>query len=222
MLAMSDHATTQRLADALFADQPQGVHVYAILDGAASRDIIENIYALTPEFECLYSGELEPDLLECAPYLVELERGHPFTEWFLAECWGMSRAVIAGAPIGIRDMRKHLRSLLLVLDPEGKQMYFRFYDPRVLRVYLPTCTPEELQRVFGPLLWTIAEDETPDRALRFGPKSGEPEPIILRRRIEGASGDGSSDNSARTWPTPSHFDHGSSESSSAGSGEVVA
>jgi hypothetical protein len=30
-------------------------------------------------------------------------------------------------------------------------MLFRYYDPRVLRSYLPTCTPEELAQVFGPI-----------------------------------------------------------------------
>jgi hypothetical protein len=30
-------------------------------------------------------------------------------------------------------------------------MLFRFYDPRVLRVYLPTCWPGELTRMFGPV-----------------------------------------------------------------------
>ena len=28
---------------------------------------------------------------------------------------------------------------------------FRYYDPRVLRVYLPTCTPDELEMLFGPI-----------------------------------------------------------------------
>jgi hypothetical protein len=38
-------------------------------------------------------------------------------------------------------------------------MLFRYYDPRVLRVYLPTCVTSELRTVFGPIdcFWTEAE-----------------------------------------------------------------
>ncbi len=30
-------------------------------------------------------------------------------------------------------------------------LVFRYYDPRVLRVYLPTCSPAEFARFFGPI-----------------------------------------------------------------------
>jgi len=46
-------------------------------------------------------------------------------------------------------------------------MVFRYYDPRVLRVYLPTCVRSELRTVFGPIerFWT--EGENPDKMLEF-------------------------------------------------------
>lgn len=37
-------------------------------------------------------------------------------------------------------------------------MLFRFYDPRVLRLYLPTCTSTELEQVFGPVGTFFTED----------------------------------------------------------------
>jgi hypothetical protein len=37
-------------------------------------------------------------------------------------------------------------------------MIFRWYDPRVLRVYLPTCTENELDMLFGPLSSYFVED----------------------------------------------------------------
>ena len=39
----------------------------------------------------------------------------------------------------------------MVGAPGGERVYFRFYDPRVLRVYLPTCSSSELKGVFGPV-----------------------------------------------------------------------
>ena len=46
-------------------------------------------------------------------------------------------------------------------------MLFRYYDPRVLRVYLPTCNFDELQTVFGPVMHFIQEGEVPTELLRF-------------------------------------------------------
>ena len=38
-------------------------------------------------------------------------------------------------------------------------MIFRFYDPRVLRKFLPTCNADELQTFFGKVETFFAEDE---------------------------------------------------------------
>ena len=64
-------------------------------------------------------------------------------------------------------MRRHLRHFLEVQLPDGKQVYFRFYDPRVLRVFLPTCTADEINQFFGPIKQYLMEDEKPDKLLQF-------------------------------------------------------
>ena len=39
------------------------------------------------------------------------------------------------------------------------QPWFRFYDPLVLRVFLPTCTPRQRQDFFGEFEGFVVEDE---------------------------------------------------------------
>jgi hypothetical protein len=51
----------------------------------------------------------------------------------------------------MKRLRHHLRTLLVVKSWSGERMLFRYYDPRVLRAYLPTCTSDELRTVFGPV-----------------------------------------------------------------------
>jgi hypothetical protein len=68
----------------------------------------------------------------------------------------------------LQQVRAHLRQFLLVQDERGNQQYFRFYDPRVLRVYLPTCDAAETQQFFGPIDRFIVEDG-PELALWFLP-----------------------------------------------------
>jgi hypothetical protein len=44
---------------------------------------------------------------------------------------------------------------------------FRYYDPRVLRTYLPTCSQQDLGEFFGPVLNYVVEGEDPAELLRF-------------------------------------------------------
>jgi len=54
-----------------------------------------------------------------------------------------------------------------MLTIRQEQVYFRFYDPRVMRVFLPTCTPEDTTQFFGPIQNYLVEDESPEQLLRF-------------------------------------------------------
>jgi hypothetical protein len=160
---MSDLAP--RLTEFLFADSDNAV--YAVLDAASVPGLLPELARERPEHLCLYRGELEPDLAYCAPYLVRLEEGKPFTNWLLAEGWGNHWGIFALSQADFRTMRKHFRTFLIVQTPDGQQVYFRYYDPRVLRVYLPTCNPEETRIIFGPVLSYFCEDETPESLLSF-------------------------------------------------------
>jgi hypothetical protein len=155
--------------------EPDGepVHTYAVLDGAAIPELLDHLYAAPrPEFICLYRGELAPDMAEVAPYLVRLELEHPFTEWLLTEGWGKHWGIFAQSMTGLKGVRTHFRKFLMVKDPEGNQIYFRFYDPRVLPVFLPTCNAEELQTLFGPLNCYLCEAGAPAGLLLLARNDG--------------------------------------------------
>ena len=134
-----------------------GAHTYAVLDGASCEDLLGKLAEFHPESVCLYTGELGPDVREVAPYLVLLPEGHPFAEWLLVEGVGKHWGVFARSPANLQAMRKHFRTFLLVKSPEGRTLYFRYYDPRVLRMYLPTCSAPELRAVFGPVTSYVVE-----------------------------------------------------------------
>ena len=155
----------ERPADYLFAEG--NASVYAILDGASVEELLDRLHRYEPEFICLYRGELEPDLVHVAPYLVRLKRQSAFTDWILETGWGNHWGIFAVAPSGLTVMRQHFRRFLTVHDSQGSPMLFRYYDPRVLRSYLPTCNPQELGEMFGPVLHYVLEGETPSELLRF-------------------------------------------------------
>jgi hypothetical protein len=146
----------------------EGASVYAILDGGSIPDLLDKLYgAQRPEFECLYTGEIKPDLAEVAPYLVRLEPKSEFTEWVIGQGWGKHWGVFVVAPVDFLAMRHHLRRFLMVHGSDGKSFYFRYYDPRVLRTYLPSCNSGELTEFFGPVKTWVQEGEDPAALLRF-------------------------------------------------------
>jgi hypothetical protein len=131
--------------------------VYALLDGARSPRIHPNMVLSLTDHACLYEGRLPHVLAEAAPYLIALRRNMPFTRWLLHESWGESWGVFVLANARLMELRSHFRRLLKVKTEDGRLLNFRFYDPRVLRAYLPTCTGSELETVFGPVLKFFVE-----------------------------------------------------------------
>ena len=148
---------TEIVSRHLFADA--GTRVYAVLDGAAVLDLPEKFREYQVDAVCLYRGELTPALAKVAPYQITLERESPVTHWLLREGWGKHQGIFVVSRADWRLIREHLSSLVLTYDPDYQPLYFRFYDPRVLRVYLPTCDADELQVLFGPIARLICEDE---------------------------------------------------------------
>lgn len=163
MQTLSDSAA-EALRGEYFAGRD--VPTYALLDGAVTRAIVDRLYDDRPAFVCLYSGDLEPDMLEVAPYLVELRDGESFTRWVIANGFGNHWGIVLRSRLDLAQLARHFRKLLWVRDAEGEALYFRYYDPRVLRVYLPTCRGEEVWHWFDPASTYLIEGEEPGILLR--------------------------------------------------------
>jgi hypothetical protein len=145
----------------------QGTRVFTILDGASVPGLPTHLASFNPEHICLYRGELEPDLAEVAPYLVFLERDAPFTDWVISNGWGQHWGIFGITQADMNELRKHFRKFLMVYDESGKSLYFRYYDPRVMQAYLPTCNADELKIVFGPVVKYLMENGNPGSARKF-------------------------------------------------------
>jgi pSer/pThr/pTyr-binding forkhead associated (FHA) protein len=150
--------------------------LYAILDVARDPMIYVKLQECGEENQSLYEGEKGQRLALAAPYLVRLPLESPFLPSLVKEGWGKSWGVYLTSARSFTEVRKHLRHFLLVQTPEGKQMYFRFYDPRVLRIYLPTCTAEEAREFFGPVFAYSLEGKNPEELLCF--TAAAPQPTV--------------------------------------------
>ena len=140
---------------------PQGekskLSVWAILDCARDPKIYLALLESRLEFRCLYSGTLPRALEMAAPQLVELSPANRLTRLWLDDGWGQSWGVF----LKIQDaanLRHHLRKFLKVQVENDRWLVFRYYDPRVLRAFLPLAEPQQLQDLFGPIDTWLAED----------------------------------------------------------------
>ena len=154
----------------LFADDTRSV--YAVLDGASVPELRMKLYEHQPECICLFQGDLKPDMAEVAPYLIHLQIETEFTNWLIEKGWGNHWGIFALSRGELRDMRKHFRRFLTVHTSEGKPMRFRYYDPRVMRRFLPACNTEDLTALFNQVDYYLLEDEDAGVMLSFHAESG--------------------------------------------------
>jgi hypothetical protein len=143
--------------------------LYAVVDAARAVRVRSLLEGGDARYESLYSGAARESLADVAPYLVALEAGSTLLAGLIAEGWGASWGCYLTSSVSFEELRTHFRRFLLVETEDRRQLYFRFYDPRVLRSFLPTCTPEEVQFIFGPVSSYWIEDSDPSILLRLSP-----------------------------------------------------
>lgn len=127
--------------------------VHLLLDGARDPAISSQIRFGKLQYECLFGEPLSPRLRAAAPYLVHLSAGSPQTCALLERVSHDPCGVFLTAPptVSTVQLRRHLKKLLWVRVANAQLRYFRYYDPRVLSAYLPTCTEREWLRFMGPI-----------------------------------------------------------------------
>ena len=141
--------------------------LYAILDAARDIRILALLVHHKAECQSLYEGVEGAKLAQVAPYLVRLAPDSPLLEALVKEGWGKSWGVYLTCANNFDEIRRHLRHFLQAKLPDGEQVYFRFYDPRVMRVFLPTCIAEETSQFFGPIKRYVMEGEEPTELWEF-------------------------------------------------------
>lgn len=142
--------------------------VYAVIDAASVSGLVSALSKNNMDYCCLFSGKLSAALANNAPYLVKLKQRTPFIDW-LIEAWGEHFGIIAIIPNAksFNEVRKHFRSLLMVKAPEKKTLYFRYYDPRVLRSFLPLCVEDQVKEIFNQIKLFILEGEEKTSVMRY-------------------------------------------------------
>ena len=141
---------------------------YAIIDAARDYTRIALAEHCCIWSESLFSGEKGADLDDVAPhlYICDFEGT---VAWLTLRGFQKGEAgILLESSLPFKKLRKELRKRLSVWREQSKRRaFFRFYDPRVLRTFLPSCTPEELEQFFGPIDAFHCQGMSPVEVLSF-------------------------------------------------------
>jgi len=132
--------------------------------------------------DSLYRGGKEASLFAVAPYIFQFSSPSSFSDWYLDHGWGDSWGILLKSSWPLPEMHKHFRRFLMVNTEDGQNLYFRFYDPRVLKIFLPTCDAQQLREFFGPIDYFLLEDEDPAYAIRYWHENGQLK--MQKKRLE--------------------------------------
>jgi len=123
--------------------------LFAILDACDEPRVPQKVDELEDRAVSLYRGSAERDCWAIAPYLAQVDEG--LLDWIVENLWDDPWGILAQTTTDLAKLRTHFRRFLMVEDPDGDKMYFRFYDPRVLSTFLTNCTESEAEEFFGPI-----------------------------------------------------------------------
>lgn len=132
------------------AQLADGGYVYVILDACDAPAVPQMARNLGEERAIsLYNGTSQEDYWAIAPYLCKADS--LLLKWIQESLWAEPWGIVAITTADMAAVRAHFRKFLIVKSPEGEHWYFRFYDPRVLPVFLGSSNDSELKEFFGPV-----------------------------------------------------------------------
>jgi len=134
-------------------------HNYIVLDAAKMQTRITEAKRFNTRHLCLYKGEAEERLGTVAPWLFTYPRPSVFADWYLANSGRQHWGIIMESRQDFKTVYLHLKKFLMVKTEAGQQLYFRFYDPRVLPTFLETSDEAQLKAFFGPIDKYILESQ---------------------------------------------------------------
>lgn len=145
--------------------------LYAVLDAARDDRILELLREHVEPHRSLYDGSEGETLEEVAPYLAgPMRDDSELLDKLVLEGWGKRWGIWCTSDEKFVDVRRHWRRFLMVeLEETGERVYFRFYDPGVMRVFWDACEEGQKAELMGRARdWFVEQTDGNVMRLRRG------------------------------------------------------
>lgn len=125
---------------------------YLLLDGAQIENLLPLIYQQqeSPLAYRLYQQTAYAEWADSGPCLVRVEPDEALMQHFEVHWRGRAGLLLASAA-EIEVLVEHLRSLVHARVDGGQTVLFRYYDPRILPLWLETLSAQERDLYLGPV-----------------------------------------------------------------------
>jgi Domain of unknown function (DUF4123) len=142
-------------------------YLWAIIDACDIPATAKKLSSLSPDRA---RALLQPDYWAVAPYLVYLDS--ETLCWLCKDLWTIPWGIFVMSKKQVDELFAHFVALLVRRLPDGKDWFFRYYDPRVLPPFLETCNTEELKAFYGPVRGYAVGNHTTGQCTAFVPMFG--------------------------------------------------
>lgn len=147
-----------RIIRKTLSSDPASAGIYGLVDTARDPRLYGLLLRPGTTTRCILGSTLPDDLRRVAPYVVPLhERDQPLRAAWRDRGRNQAWGVIAISDQPLEVVANHFQTMRAVKLENGTSAVFRFFDPRVLRAFLPTCSAEQLRQFFGPIEAMVCE-----------------------------------------------------------------
>ena len=150
-----------KLLEVLFRE---GENLYAILDASRESRVPAFLDAAQERYAPLRPSAPDPRAI---PYLAVITTSSRMLDVLLKDAWGQRWGCYFASRASFEEVFHHLSAYLVLTAANGNTFTFRFFDPRVLPVFLNGLTPLELTGFFGPVSRIITEGDDPGLVIEY-------------------------------------------------------
>lgn len=125
---------------------------YLLLDSIQIPDFYPRLHELAQigALHSLYLTTQYAELADCGPVLTAVEPNSALAKTFTEE-WQEKAGIWLESDADEATLLAHLRSLIHVRLEGDVSVFFRYYDPRITRLWLEDLTAAERDRLMGPV-----------------------------------------------------------------------
>lgn len=135
--------------------------IFAVLDRSAASSFLDAVRSA--------GGAVEALSETTGACLTSVNAESRIAAQLAADGWGKGWGIYVTSHQPLAIVRNHLRRFQTLLTQDGAEFQFRFFNPTLLRGFLPTLSGEEAKTLFGPISAILTEGATADELMLFMP-----------------------------------------------------
>lgn len=159
--------------------------LYGIVDSARNDEVFRYLVTGDVRYKSLFEDTMDVQSYGVSGFLVECKKESPLFKWMTTEAWGDNCCIFFTSKASFDDLFTHFQKFNRVYIEGDDVVLFRYYDPRVLSLFLPTCNDDQIHSFFGKVNLFFAENEDPTilKVFKYMPESNTKLFNIFKYRI---------------------------------------